>query len=256
MRGLTSAGFATLRVDRSGLGDSEGQLCTDTDLHAELATWRAVYRYLSTHPDVRRSGSFLYARSLGGMLAPLIAREFPVRAVAVWGTSARRWDRAMLEAARRQYALAGTTGAALERLLVDLERLQHWLYGAGLTPEAAFQREPSLRSLESQNFRGNQLYRRNAAFFQQLARIDVASAWRELACPVLALHGSSDWLSQLEDCIEIAELAPRGTWRELDGIDHMMHARSSVEEAFAEPFTGTFCPKALEALVSFFRSQL
>lgn len=188
------------------------------------------------------------------MLAPLVLDSFEVRAVAVWGTSARRWDRAMLEAARRQYALAGVTGRALDQTLSSLGRLQQLVYDEGLSPEAAFGQEPALRVLESNNFRGEQLYRRNARFFQQLNRTDVAAAWRRLSPPVLALHGSSDWLSQLSDSIEIAELAPRGSWLELDGIDHMMHARASVEEAFAEPFTGTFSPKALDALVSFFRS--
>ena len=256
VRGLTAAGFATLRVDRSGLGDSEGPLCTETDLNAELAGWQAALAHLCAHPEVRQDRVFVYARSLGGMLAPLVVKGFAPRAVAVWGTSARRWSRAMLEGARRQHALAGTTGPALERILAAQERLHHWVYRAALTPERAFEQEPELRSLESLNFRGGQLYRRSAAFFQQLERVDVAQAWRELPCPLLALHGTSDWLSQLEDTIEIAELAPRGAYLELTGIDHMMHARASVEEAFSEPFTGTFCPKALEALIAFFRAQL
>lgn len=256
IRGFTRAGFATLRVERSGLGDSEGPLCTETDLSAELDAWRASSAHFAGHEDVRPDRLFLYARSLGGMLAPLVVDSFAVRAVAVWGTSARRWERAMLEAARRQYALAGMTGSALDQTLSDLERLQQLVYAQGLSPEAAFREEPALRSLESHNFRGDQLYRRSAAFFQQLNRTDVAAAWRNVRCPVLALHGSSDWLSQLSDSIEIAELAPRGSWLELDGIDHMMHARASVEEAFAEPFTGTFSPKALDALVTFFRSWM
>ena len=256
VRGLTSAGFATLRVDRSGLGDSEGPLCVELDLDAELAAWRAVRAYFVSHPDVHREQRFLYARSLGGLLAPLLADASLFRAVAVWGTSARRWDVCMHAAARRQYGLAGQTGATLERTLDRLQRLQPLIYEFGLTPEQAFQKEPDLRPLESENFRGERVYRRTARFFQQLVRVDVAAAWRALECPVLALHGRSDWLSIAEDSAHIAGLAPRGEYRELEGIDHMMHARESVEAAFAEPFTGTFTPQALDALVEFYGRQV
>lgn len=256
VRGLTAAGFATLRVDRSGLGDSEGPLCTGLDLHAELEGWRAVEGYLSMHPLARQGELFLYARSLGGMLAPFVAASGGFRAIAVWGTSAERWDRSMLEASRRQYALAGMRDPQLATIIARLERLMWWIYDRGLTPEAAFQREPELRSLESESYRGDRVHRRAAAFFQQLCALDMSAAWRSVACPVLSLRGSSDWMSVGEHSARVAELAPRGCYRELAGIDHMMHARASLEEAFAEPFSGRFDPAGLDALVEFYRGQL
>jgi pimeloyl-ACP methyl ester carboxylesterase len=253
VRGLTRAGFATLRVERSGLGDSEGPPCTELDLQAELEGWRAASRYFRAHPRVRADARFLYARSLGGMLAPLLSEPGDWSALAVWGTSAQPWPRCMLAAAGRQYRLAGRTGAALERTLQKLADLHELVYGAGLTPEQAFERRPDLRDADPVSFRGDYVYDRVAVFFQQLAAVDVASAWRALSCPVLALHGSSDWLSLADDSAEIARLAPRGVFQELAGIDHMMHERPSVEAAFAEPWGGTFTPVAVEALVGFYR---
>jgi hypothetical protein len=255
VRGFTRAGFATLRVDRSGLGDSEGPLCTELDLEAELWGWRAVLEYLSRRTNIAQDRVFLYARSLGGMLAPLLAPEWPFRGIAVWGTSAKPWASCMLEASRRQYALAGRTGPALAQTLERLERLTRLLYSDQLTPEQAFVHDPELRSLESDSFRADRIYGRSAVFFQQLARKDLASAWRAVRCPVLALHGSSDFLGFAEHSAHLAELAPRGRYLELPGVDHMMHVRASVEEAFAEPFAGTFTPAALNALVAFYREQ-
>jgi pimeloyl-ACP methyl ester carboxylesterase len=162
----------------------------------------------------------------------------------------------MLEASRRQYALAGLRGAALEHTLALLERLTRWIYTERLTPEQAFTRDPELRALESEGFHAERIYRRNVRFFQQLAALDVASAWRTITCPVLALHGSADYLGFPEHSAEVAALAPRGRYIELPDIDHMMHARKTLEEAFAETFTGTFNPAALEALVAFYRELL
>ncbi len=252
VRGLTRAGFATLRVERSGLGDSEGPPCTELDLHAELSGWRAAREHFCGQPRVLPGARFLYGRSLGGMLAPLLCERGDFAAVAVWGSSAQPWPRAMLAASERQYRLAGRAGPELQRTLAQLEQLSQLVYGEGLNPEAAYRRHPELREAEPASFAGRYVYGRVASFFQQLAATDVAAAWRGVRCPVLALHGSADWLSLAEDSQQIAELAPAGEYRELAGIDHMMHARSSVEESFAEPWGGDFSPAALDALVSFF----
>jgi pimeloyl-ACP methyl ester carboxylesterase len=159
----------------------------------------------------------------------------------------------MLAGSERQYRLAGRSGAALQRTLAQLAALHELVYGAGLSPEQAFERRPDLRDADPASFQGRYVYGRVATFFQQLAAVDVAAAWRAVECPVLALHGSSDWLSLAEDSAEIAALAPQGTLQELAGIDHMMHARPSVEAAFAEPWGGTFTPLAVDALVAFYR---
>jgi pimeloyl-ACP methyl ester carboxylesterase len=257
VRGFTRAGFATLRVDRSGLGDSEGPPCTELDLDAELAGWQAVLSHLSRRATVVRRGDvFVYGRSLGGMVAALLAQEYPFRGVAVWGTSARPWAECMLEASRRQYTLSGLGGARLETKLAQLERLQHLLYHEGLTPEGAFEREPELKGLESDAFRGARIYLRTARFFQQLARLDLAAAWRAVRCPVLALHGSADFIGFAEHSAQIARLAPEGRYLELPGMDHMMHVRANMAQAFAEPFAGTFTPAALDALLAFYRERL
>ena len=253
VRGLTRAGFATLRVERSGLGDSEGPACTELDLPAELEGWQAASHYFRSHPRVRADARFLYARSLGGMLAPVLTKPGDFAALAVWGTSARPWPQGMLAASERQYRLAGRSGAALERTLAQLAELHELVYGAGLSPELAFERRPDLRGADPLSFQGRYVYGRVAAFFQQLAALDVAAAWRRVECPVLALHGGSDWLSLAEDSAEVAALAPQGSFQELAGIDHMMHARPSVEAAFAEPWGGSFSPLALDALVAFYR---
>ncbi len=252
VRGLTRAGFATLRVDRSGLGDSEGPLCTELDLQAELEMWQAASQYFRRHPRVRADGHCVYARSLGGILAPLVLRGDSWAGVAVWGTSVRRWRDGMRTASERQYALAGQQGPELGRKLERLDALHALVFDLGLTPEQAFERRPDLRDLDPVNFSGRYVHGRVAAFFQELNRSDVAAAWARVQCPVLALHGSSDWLSFAADSQQIAKLAPRGRYLELAGIDHMMHARPSAEAAFAEPWEGDFNPAALEALVAFY----
>src|SRR5690606_13282855 len=110
---LTAAGLATLRVDRSGLGDSEGPPCTDLDLEQELSMWETARAAFLASPQVSRGRHFIYGRSLGGILAPLVAQDQPFAGIAVWGTTAGGWHEASLASAAYQYRLRGVRGAEL-----------------------------------------------------------------------------------------------------------------------------------------------
>lgn len=102
--GLTAAGAITLRVERPGLGDSEGPPCRELGLHAELACHAAGLALLAADPRVGELA--LFGHSLGGMLAPLLAARAPVARVAVHGTTAAPWDRVLGAALARAAALA------------------------------------------------------------------------------------------------------------------------------------------------------
>jgi pimeloyl-ACP methyl ester carboxylesterase len=249
---LSKAGFATLRVERSGLGDSEGPACTELDLESELSAFRAARSYFLTHPAVAATGRFLYGRSLGGMLSPLLAEEQPFTAVAVWGTSPGPWHRVMLDASRAQYLLAGQP-RVVERVLARLEALQTLVYVEGLSPGEAYARRPELADVQPESFAGSYVYGRTYRYFHQLEHAPVAESWKRVSCPVLALRGTNDYLSSAVEHERIVQLAPHAVAHEVPGLDHHMHERASLEEALREPWGGTFSPTAAQALVDFFR---
>jgi pimeloyl-ACP methyl ester carboxylesterase len=250
---LSKAGFATLRVERSGLGDSEGPACTELDLESELDAFRAARAYFLGHPAVAPTGRFLYGRSLGGMLAPLLAAREPFTALAVWGTSPGPWHRAMLEASRAQYLLAGQPREVVERVLARLEALQGLVYVEGLSPRQAYARRPELGDVQPETFSGEYVYGRTHRYFHQLERASIAEAWREVGCPVLALRGTHDYLSSAAEHERIVQLAARAAALEVPGLDHHMHQRPSLLEALREPWGGEFNPAAASVLIDFFR---
>jgi len=84
--GLTASGFATQRVERSGVGDSEGQSCRELGFESDLSDYRAGLDHLRSWPACHERGVFLLGISLGGMVTPLIA-DARVRGVAVFGTT-------------------------------------------------------------------------------------------------------------------------------------------------------------------------
>jgi uncharacterized protein len=85
---IAAAGFVTLRVDKSGLGDSEGPHCATIGYREELDGYRTALQALRAHAAVDRDRIFLVGISLGGVFAPILANETPVAGISVWGTIA------------------------------------------------------------------------------------------------------------------------------------------------------------------------
>jgi hypothetical protein len=241
---LIRAGYATLRVERSGIGDSEGPLCTETDLSCEIAGAAAGLAASRQQPFVEAGRTVLFGHSIGGMIAPLIADD-SVEAAIGFGTSARRWHDALLASSRRQAELNGLSGVELELHMGRLTKLQELVIAGDSTPERAFIEHPELRELPQpvlEWYRGTKAFGRSVAFHQQLTRTDLASAWRDFARPVLALIGEHDWIATFEDACEIVDCAAHelsGAF-EVPETDHHMKRRASRRESLEAPGAGQF----------------
>src|SRR3984893_3374737 len=58
-------GFVTVRMDKPGVGDSEG-VCKETDFDTELSSYRAAFRRLSRYPFIDKNSVFVFGISNGG----------------------------------------------------------------------------------------------------------------------------------------------------------------------------------------------
>jgi len=85
---LGTNGFVTMRVEKSGVGDSEGPPCDAIGYHEELEGYRAALAALRAHAAVDPERVFLVGISLGGVFAPILANESDVAGIAVYGTIA------------------------------------------------------------------------------------------------------------------------------------------------------------------------
>jgi len=88
MRTIGARGYVTLRVEKSGVGDSQGPPCDAIGYTQELAGYRAALVALKRHPLVDPARVTLLGISLGGVFAPILARASPVHGVVVYGTLA------------------------------------------------------------------------------------------------------------------------------------------------------------------------
>jgi pimeloyl-ACP methyl ester carboxylesterase len=219
-----------MRVERSGLGDSEGPHCSRLDLDAELAGHLAGLEALSRAEEVDPSRIFVFGHSVGGMLAPLLARNASgaIRGVVTFGASALPWHDDVVRTVRRQRVLAaGGESKELELEMSHFAELHRLVVREGLTPRAAIDAHPELGPLEAFRDAGEDtLFGRHVAFFQQLDRAVVLGAWRAARLPVLVLRGEHDLVCTVEEAATIA-----GELVELAGVGHDMRPHESVLSA-------------------------
>jgi dienelactone hydrolase len=88
MHAIGSRGFVTMRVEKSGVGDSQGEPCAEIGFQEELAGYRAALAALRSHPAVDPVRVYVLGISLGGVFAPLLGAETPVAGIVVYGTLA------------------------------------------------------------------------------------------------------------------------------------------------------------------------
>src|SRR5436190_19495402 len=63
--------FALFRMDKHGVGDSEG-VCTEADFDSELAGYRAAFRALKNYDFIDTKKIYMLGISNGGGFAPLV----------------------------------------------------------------------------------------------------------------------------------------------------------------------------------------
>src|SRR5262249_60229417 len=73
---MRDAGVQLVRIEKPGLGDSEGPRCDNTDLDDDMAGFRAGIRAALADPGADSSKLVLFGGSVGGALVPVLARDF------------------------------------------------------------------------------------------------------------------------------------------------------------------------------------
>jgi pimeloyl-ACP methyl ester carboxylesterase len=250
--GLTRAGFVTMRVEKSGMGDSEGPACDSpaANFHAEVRAYTAGLRALKGYAFVDSNAVFLVGLSIGGVEAPLIAGAEPVRGLVVVNTVAKPLFEYLLDTRRRQLLLAHTMYDEIDRRMLLDERCNHRLLIDKQAPEAITATAPECADYIA--------YPAPFTFMQEWADVNVAAAWKAVDRPVLILFGSSDFVSTIADDRYLEQVINgfhpgRASLTEIRGMDHAMNTAASMEQSFSRATGGVFDPAVLEATAAWLR---
>ncbi|MFN2439255.1 MAG: alpha/beta hydrolase family protein, partial [Chitinophagaceae bacterium] len=104
---ITRSGYAFMRVEKPGLGDSEGPDCSEADYEAELAAYKAAFKAMKKMDFIDTSSIFVLGISIGSASAPLVFQDENIKGFIVTGGFYKTWYEHMLEIERRRLALIG-----------------------------------------------------------------------------------------------------------------------------------------------------
>jgi len=190
-------GYAVFLVEKPGMGDSESDTpCMEIDFDQEVLAFSKAYQSLRQHPKVDTDHIFLFGHSMGGIIAPLLAKEYRPAGVMVFGIVGNNWYDYMIDIYTEQPLLFGTSEEQIKAdnqhnlpfvkdLLVhkktNQELVNSQVYGE-------FLKENGTAESLAQGY----YLARHYTYWQALADVDVPGAWAKVKAPVLVLHGEYD----------------------------------------------------------------
>src|SRR5579859_4340265 len=146
LRLIDQSGYATLRMDKPGVGESEGN-CAKADFATELSGWKAAFESLKLYPFIDPDRIFVIGLSNGGGFAPLAAEGRKVRgfvAASGWG---RTWYEHMIEHERRRLTASGKSPAEVNEAMHGFVQFYDLYLNQGLTPGEALAKHPDWKTL-------------------------------------------------------------------------------------------------------------
>ena len=236
------SGFVIVRMDKPGVGDSQG-VCSKADFDEELAGYKAAFASLRKHDFIDQQRIFILGLSNGGGVAPLVVPNGSAVkgyvSVSGWG---RSWFEHMIEHERRRLTLKGASPAEVTRQLKLFEKFYSLYLIDRMNPGEAIAQDTALKEIWYDG--SDTQYGRPAAFYQQLQALNLAQEWSRVDAPVLVIHGRQDWVMSHADAEAIAESVNRlhpsaAQFIELPQANHGMMDHTAIEDQFQHK-PGTF----------------
>ena len=197
------SGWVIGRVDKPGVGDSEGPDCSECDFRHELEGYRAAFQWFRRQPEVDPARVHVIGMSSGGGYAPLVAGTDAAGYI-VSGGWAKTWYEHMIEHERRRLALSGRTPGEVNDAMRAFSRFYHEFLNERRTPEEIVAVDEELSALWYEDPKGQ--YGRPAVYYQQKQEANLAEAWSRVDVPTLVLYGEFDWIMSRADHEWIVEI--------------------------------------------------
>jgi pimeloyl-ACP methyl ester carboxylesterase len=190
------AGYVTLRIEKSGLGDSKNTPpCQSCDLKDEVENFEVGLKKLQSLPFVDTTKIIIVGHSMGGIVAPALSARHKVAGVVVFGTTAKSWFEYQIEMYRVQNALAGMNPIEVEQSVLEQYDLNYRYYvkKEKLEDMAKDPKSDSLlKAVWGYDGKGK-IYDRNAEYWRQVQDYPHLENWKNTSAKVLVQFGESDF---------------------------------------------------------------
>lgn len=258
---FAKSGFVTIRVEKPGVGDSEGGPYQNLGFTEEIDIYRQTMKQLKAMKEVDTDKVLIFGHSMGGTFGPIVAAESPVKGIAVYGTASRSWGEYLNDTLRYQGLLGGESYSQAEESVRAGSRTLGLWYNDKKSPEQIAKEHPTLAPYVNSLLPGGLFNGKSAQFWGELGTLNTAAYWEKLDCSVLAIHGSSDFVSYEIDHRLIADIVKRshpgkGRFVSAPAVDHLLNKWGTEKEALANYAKGDFNPVMNQILMDWAKEAL
>ena len=230
---IDESGYATMRMDKPGVGESQGD-CSKADFKSEISGWQAAFDSISKYEFIDREKIIVLGMSNGGGFSPLATQGRAVRGYVSAGSWGRTWYEHMIDLERRRLLEEHKAPAEVNASVKAFIDFYNLYLMKGMTPGQVIAQHPEWKPLWYDSPDGQ--YGRPAAFYQQLQELNLGELWEKVSVPVLVIRGSADNIMSRADAEAIARTvnqAHPGKAR-YEQIENMTHG-FTVNEKFYDP---------------------
>jgi len=242
-RVLTDEGWATLRFDKRGVGESGGNYLS-TGFFEELADAEAALDWLGAHADV--GPIVAIGHSAGGLQAAELAGRERKLAGAVLLASPAQDGEAILQAQARDVG---------EHMVPGPVKLLLKLFGTSVEKQQA-KATARVKATTTDSARMG-LTRKNVKWLREFIAYDPAPALRRANAPILAITGAKDIQVNAADLEIVAAVAPATTEvLRIHDVDHLMPpepAEISRLKKYRKQLKKPVDPRVTDAVVDWLR---
>lgn len=251
---LARQGYLCARLEKPGTGDATGYStpCGEVGFMDEVAGYVQMIRDLKSRPGVDSNRVYILGHSMGGVMAPLIARQTPVAGIIAYGTIGSNFQEYLMKTRRTIGYAMNMEPEAIDDLVRNFCECAHYYFAERKTTTEAAELNPDCAEylpvfdLRSRTY-NNELY-----------ALNIPAGWKPYEGRALLLWGTADYIASREDHEIIAATVNRyhkghAVFREVPGSDHGWNSASDPVEAAGNP--GPYNRSAERIILDWLASQ-
>lgn len=208
--GFAKQGFTVMKMEKPGVGDSEGKLdCTQYDFNLENDAFKAGLAHLKKQSKVNPDNVFVFGHSLGVLHAAQIANQGLAKGVIGYGGVLKSWHEYLQDIYAKQSVMywgvskdqAEQNSKTVAPFLADWLTTNKSWRDVLSAPQNKAAIDAGILPIDNEL-----IFHRHYSFFRSLNNIDFEALWRNGKAHSLMLHGHYDiqaiegkWANQIAE---------------------------------------------------------
>jgi uncharacterized protein len=192
---LSRAGYICARVEKPGVGDNVGKSkkCEDIGFNDEVDVYVQAVMKLKKRPDVDSTEVYLFGHSMGGVIAPIVSTQTPVKGIIAYGTIGSNFIDYLNKTRRTIAQSYNMPPDTADMYIKDYCECAAYYYVEKMTTEQATAKNAACKDYLSV------FDYRSRTYNNEMYAVNIPSEWKTFSGNALLIWGGSDYISSRED---------------------------------------------------------